>query len=95
MDQQMVISAERYMPSEAVMASQVGDEVILLDLRGGIYHSLNAVGTPIWTGLTNGKSQPEIVDALVAKFDVTPAVAANDVRAFIDHLLTLGLVQRS
>jgi hypothetical protein len=95
MDYSSVVSGATYQPSEGVMASQVGDEAILLDLGSGIYYSLNAAGAPIWTALVGGRCQTEIVDALVADFDVTPAVAARDVESFIARLVELGLVRPS
>jgi hypothetical protein len=88
-------SITRFQSCGSVMTSQVGDELILLNLDSGIYHSLNAVGVPIWTELTNGKCPAEIVDALVAEYDVTSDVAARDVQAFVGQLLALGLVQPS
>lgn len=95
MDHTSAVSRVKYQPNEGVMASQVGDEAILLDLGSGIYYSLNAVGAPIWTGLTGGKCHAEIVDTLVAEFDVTPAVAARDVESFIAQLVEMGLVKQS
>jgi hypothetical protein len=75
------------------MTSQVVDELMLLDLDSGTYHSLNDVGTTIWKSLTNGKCQSEIVDALVSEFDVPSEVASHDVDAFIAQLLAIGLVK--
>lgn len=95
MDQEQALSRARLQPSDAVMTSQVGDELILLDLNSGIYHSLNAAGAPIWAELTNGTRQSEIVDRIVAEFEVSPATAARDVESFIEQLAALGLVKQS
>jgi hypothetical protein len=88
----MVPSIDRFRPSDAIMTSQVIDELMILDLDSGIYHSLNVVGTSIWKSLTKGKCQSEIVDVLVSEFDVTSEAASRDVDAFIAQLLSLGLV---
>lgn len=77
---------------DAVVSSAVGDELILLDLESGVYHSLNAGGTPIWIALERGLGYEEIVAGLVQEYDVSSDRAAVDVAEFLNCLIGLGLV---
>jgi hypothetical protein len=93
MDQSRVPSSACFRPCDAIMTSQIIDELMILDLNSGIYHSLNAVGTSIWNSLTKGRCQSEVVDAIASEFDVPSDAASRDIDAFIARLLALGLVK--
>ena len=93
MGQSTILSSARFRQCDPIMTSQVIDELMMLDLNSGIYHSLNAVGTCIWKSLTDGKCQSEIVGVIVSEFDVPSEAASRDVDAFIAQLLALGLVK--
>lgn len=76
-----------------VMSREVSGETVLLDLASGVYFGIDEVGTFIWAGLTAGRSLREIVDGIVADFDVERAVAERDVVAFVENLQRNGLIE--
>lgn len=73
-----------------VVARAVGDEMVLLDLQTGIYYTLNSVGATVWRGIEDALTATEILDRVVAEYDVDVATA----RADIDYILG-ELVQQS
>lgn len=85
---------ERYRPAPSVYARPFGVEVILLDFGRGEYFGLDEVGAEIWRHIERGARVEEIVDAMVATFDVLPEVAARDVRALVASLRASDLVVR-
>lgn len=75
-----------------VMARQVGDETVILDLNTGTYFGLDPVGARIWQWLTEGLSLAEVCSSVVDEFDVTPNVVQEDVQRLVKELLSRGLV---
>lgn len=76
-----------------VLATQCGDETILLDLRDGVYYGLDGVGTRIWALLRDEISIASLRDAVAAEFDVTPAQCERDIRMLMRELAAKGLVK--
>ena len=59
------------------------DETIVLDLRSSTYLTANASGSLLWSRLQAGSTRAELIDALLAEFEVDAARAAQDVDAFV------------
>ena len=78
-----------------VMARQVGDETVILDLNNGTYFGLEPVGTRIWQLLTEGQSLANISSAMVEEFDVTLDVVQADTQRLVNDLLSRGLLVSS
>lgn len=75
-----------------VMAREVGDEVVILDLVGGAYYGLDAVGVRIWQLLGEGKKPQGICETLLAEFEVQPEVLEADVLRLLEELRGKGLI---
>jgi endonuclease/exonuclease/phosphatase family metal-dependent hydrolase len=68
-------------------------EGILLHLTTKAYYTLNATGVFIWEQLEQKRrSVAEVVEALLAHFDVSPQQAQQQVEAFLEELARQGLV---
>jgi hypothetical protein len=78
-------------PSE-VMARQVGDETVLLDLASGNYYGLDPVGARIWQLLGEGKTLAQVCDVLVAEYEVPRATLESDVEQLVGQLGEKGLL---
>ena len=61
-----------------VIAREVGDELVILDLEGGQYFGLGEVGRRMWDVLADSKPLAVARDALLAEFDVTADVLERD-----------------
>ena len=75
-----------------VMARQVGDETVILDLAGGTYYGLDPVGARIWQLMGEGKTLGEICDAMLDEYDVTREALERDVVDLADKLLEQKLI---
>ena len=67
-------------------------EAVILSMDTKVLRGLNPVGSRIWELIDGQRSLEEITETIVLEFDVPPADAAQDVRAFIQELLDRGLV---
>lgn len=84
----------RYAPRDSsILTRQVGDELVLVDMRRGIYHGLNAVGVQIWERLDGEQPLGQVADELAAQYDgVERETIAADTLALIQALLDNELV---
>jgi len=55
--------------------------------------TLNDTGQVLWTRLTEGCREADLVEALTSEFDVTEEEAAQDVRAFVRDLQEKRLLE--
>ena len=53
---------------EGQVSSDLGGEVAILDLKGGTYYGLDAVGARIWSLIQEPKKVEEIRDILVSEY---------------------------
>ena len=79
--------------SDNAMARQVDDELVILDINSGRYFGLNEVGTFIWDCLEGDCSREDIVDAIVAAYDVDRIEASTDADELVGQLIDRGLVE--
>src|SRR5688500_11063818 len=63
--------ASRVVVSDEQVFTTLGGEAVILGLRDGVYYGLDAVGARVWALLSEPRRVPELVDAIVAEFDVT------------------------
>ena len=68
-------------------------ESIILNLKSGIYFSLDEVGARIWGLIEQPMSVTEIRDAILSEYDVQAEVCERDIRAFIEGMDAAGLIE--
>lgn len=78
---------------DAVAWREVDGEVIALGLESSTYFGTNSSGSLLWKRLAEGTTRAELVDALVARFEIEPERAQTDVDAFVDDVRSRGLLQ--
>jgi hypothetical protein len=78
---------------DSVLWQQVGDEIVLLDVDGGEYHSLNDVGSSIWRALDGHEDVTSAYEQLCETYEVDPEVLRSDLDGFIKRLVGMGLLR--
>jgi len=72
---------------------QVGDGVVVVDLKQHTATAFNGTGALVWTNL--GEQTPDkIADLLAQEFSVARERALADVESFLAGLSELGLIER-
>ena len=75
-----------------VMARQVGDEIVILNLANGNYYGLDPVGARVWQLINEGKKLPEVCEVVLSEYAVLPEELERDLARLIQDLLAQGLV---
>ena len=81
----MKLSDKIKIPAQ-VMARQVGEETVILDLAGGGYFGLDPVGARIWQLMAEGKTLAEVCETMLAGYEVSREQIESDVLALAHSL---------
>ena len=79
-------------PSKDLVFSNVADEVVILDLKSGVYHGLESVGARAWELMSESRPVREVRDRLVDEYDVEPQRCESDLLRLLEELKSHGLV---
>ena len=85
--------AARVVAARDQVSCEVEGEAVILNLADGVYYGLNPAGAHVWQLLERPHTLAELRDALVAEFEVEPAVAETDLRVLLEELQERGLVE--
>ena len=66
---------------------KVDGEVVLLNAQKGACYTLSEVGSVIWSLIAEHKTEEEIVEHIVAHYQVEEDVARADLAEFVKHLI--------
>ncbi len=77
---------------QEVLARQVGEETVMLDLAKGAYFGLDPVGARMWQLLAEGKTLVEVCDAIVEEYDVSRDAVEQDLLGLVADLMSQGLL---
>lgn len=75
------------------ISSDLGQEVVILNLRTGVYHGLNAVGARIWNLLQEPRIVNDIKDVILNEYDVEPDCCERDLLVLLQKLADEGLIE--
>ncbi len=73
--------------------SDLDGEVVILNLRDGIYYGLDPVGAAIWQLVQEPRTVLQIRDCLLQEYDVEPDVCLQDVLALLADLAARQIVE--
>lgn len=75
-----------------ILATQIGAEVMMLDVAAGTCFGLNPIGTRIWDGIGTATRVRDLCADLLARFRVTPEVCQAEVLTLLRRMQAKGLV---
>ena len=78
---------------EQVMARQVGEETVILDLASGTYFGLDPVGARIWQLLGEGRTLAEVCESMLAEYEVSRDEIERDLNELLAALVDKGLIK--
>lgn len=74
------------------ITSDLGEEMILMNLETGNYIALNATSADIWRESANEVSVDTIIDRLMEQYEVDKEVCKNETIACIKEMTEKGLL---
>src|SRR6187401_511376 len=78
--------------NDDVLFQEIKGEGVLLNLKTGVYLGLNPVGAMVWSLLSGNPTVGEILDSMLAEFEVEREQCLDDLVALLDELQANQLV---
>ena len=78
--------------SSDVMASEVENELVMMDIDRGMYYALNAVGSDIWERIAQPSTVADLCTQLRQVYAVDAATCEADVLAVLNDMAANGLL---
>lgn len=100
----LLIAAPRYREPVSFMIrkiatrfaeTQLDDELVLMNVDTGTFHTLKGTGVAIWQLLDNTGDQGAICARLLEQYDVDDQSCAAEVGRFIDQMVEAGFVEHA
>src|SRR5947209_20368863 len=79
--------------SDDAISSRLADEVVILNLRSGVYHGLEAVGSRVWELIQQPAPVFAVRDALIEEYEVEPLRCERDLLELFEELRSHGLLE--
>lgn len=73
--------------------TDLSGEKVMVDFESGKYFLIKGVGNDIWDMIQNEITVGEIIDKLLAEYDVTPEVCEKSVTDFLAKLAELEFIE--
>ena len=89
----MISTSSVVVAAQDQVSSDLGEEVVILQLRNGVYYGLDEVGARIWDLIQEPRAVNEIRDLLLDEYDVEPERCERDLLALLEELVAEGLVE--
>jgi hypothetical protein len=85
----------RFRSSPDALATRVGEEIVLVDLRTDRIYSLNRTAARIWELMCADCDRVEVERRMLDEFDVTPDQLAEAIDELVVSMTQDGLLVRS
>ena len=82
----------RYRASPDVLATRVGDEIVLVDVKTDRIYSLNGTAARIWEFITSVRDRADVERGMLAEFDVTAAELTQAIDDVVGTMTRNGLL---
>ncbi len=82
-----------YRRNTDILSANVDDDLVMMSIQAGNYYNIGGVGTFIWELLAQPRSMDELVEAVMAAYDVGRDRCAADIDGFLQELIGLKLIE--
>lgn len=82
-----------YKASTKYLYSEIDSEAVILDVNSGTYFGLNEVSNYIWQSLQTPASQQQLVEKVLAEYEVTESEAVSDLEILLKDMSDAGLIE--
>ena len=76
------------------ISCDLSGEAVILSLPDGVYYGLDPVGARIWSLLQTPRRVRELLDTILAEYDVAPAECERDLLRILGELESRHLIEQ-
>ena len=85
---------ERFIQNKTIVQSKIGEEVVMLDMESGFYFGLNSVASVIWVLLAEEIGFEQLINQLLAQFEVERSICEADTQELLDQMLEKNIIRK-
>jgi len=93
MDQTISENSRVAVTSNQVSGDLLDGEVVIMNLKDGVYYGLNSIGGRIWALIHQPKTVSELRDILLQEYDVDKERCTDELLALLQDLVSRGLIE--
>ena len=93
MARKLFVSSTPVVPSPDQLSADLAGEVVIVNLKNGVYYGLDSVGYTIWGLIQERKTVEQIHDAILEEYEVEPERLERDLAALLQRLKDEGLIK--
>jgi hypothetical protein len=90
---QMISLKSTIIATQNQVSSDLGEETAILNLKNGMYYTLDETGTWIWNLIQKEKTVGQIRDAILDIYEVDPESCEHDLFALLQDLAAEELIE--
>lgn len=79
---------------DGIMAADMNGSAVMMDIESGKYYNLGAVGKSIWQIIEEPTAIESLINKLTEEYDVTYERCQNETMAFLEQLVSFGLISK-
>jgi hypothetical protein len=79
--------------SKEQLASSIGGETVILGLGAGRYYGVGGVGARVWQLIQEPRRVADLVETVVAEYEVDPQVCTSDLLALLARMDEARLIE--
>lgn len=79
--------------ADGILSTCIDGEIVMMNLKLGIYSSFNSVASHIWTELKDGKGFFPILESILENFNVNRDIAHKELIVFLDEVYEKHLIE--
>lgn len=83
---------EKYRRNKQILDGELDDNQVMMHLEKGKYFGLNPVGKRIWELIEQPKSYDELIQILLAEYEVSAEQCTQEVQSFLNKAINYDIV---
>ncbi|WP_179415801.1 PqqD family peptide modification chaperone [Mucilaginibacter sp. E4BP6] len=91
-DESLTLETVLQKNTQNLLISEVGDELVMMDMEKGNYINLNKIGRIIWEQIENQITVIELINLLTNRFDVQKDECTKDTLEYLQKMYDQNLL---
>lgn len=91
-DERLTLETVVQKNTQNLLISEIGDELVMMDMEKGNYINLNNIGRTIWEQIENQITVIELINLLTNRFDVQKDECTKDTLEYLQKMYDQNLL---
>lgn len=89
----MLMMIKKVKQASDIVFNQVDDELVMMNIKKGVYLGVNTVGAAIWEKIQEPTDVEILIKQLMDEFDVTKEICQKETISFLEQAIKHGVIE--